>query len=175
MTVGTGTAAQGLFQGPSLETESCGAGSESWSCLLSPSPSLPADHPGVVAEVGPGCRCGCVVHVGVAKPGRILATSTVSCPGRTLWLVQVNLCMQLLAPSDTAATRGYGLWCPVRAIPLTFQQSLFFIEFPVPCLSKLQIVERRNRMFFPFKKLILLPLRFAARGGAPGPYPPPSN
>jgi len=101
-----GTAAQGLFQGPSLQTESCGAGSESWSCLLSPSPSLPADQPGVVAEVGPGCRCGCVMHVGFAKPGRILATSTVSCPGRTFWLVQVNLCMHRATQRHVATACG---------------------------------------------------------------------
>ena len=94
----TNVETQGLLQGASLQTESCGEGTESWSCLLSPSSSLPADHPGVVAEVGAGCRCGCVVHVGVAKPGRILATSTVSCPGRTFWLVQVNVSMQLFAP-----------------------------------------------------------------------------
>jgi hypothetical protein len=85
----TVTEMQWLFQGPSLQSERCGDGAESWGCLLSPSSSLPVDHPGVVAEVGPACRCGCVVHLGVAKPRRILATSTASCPGRTFWLIQV--------------------------------------------------------------------------------------
>ncbi|KAJ9591191.1 hypothetical protein L9F63_002262, partial [Diploptera punctata] len=77
-------------EGPSLESESCGLGTESWGCLLSPSASLPVDNPDVIAEVGPGCRCGCVVHLGVAKPRRLLATSTVSCPGRTFWLIQAD-------------------------------------------------------------------------------------
>ncbi|PNF30742.1 hypothetical protein B7P43_G06106, partial [Cryptotermes secundus] len=77
-------------EGPSLQSESCRDGTESWGCLLSPSSSLPVDHPGVVAEVGPGCRCGCVVHLSVAKPRRILATSTASCPGRTFWLIQAD-------------------------------------------------------------------------------------
>ncbi|XP_069681082.1 uncharacterized protein gogo [Periplaneta americana] len=75
-------------EGASLETEPCGT--EAWGCLLAPSASLPADHPEVVAEVGPGCRCGCVVHLGRAKPRRILATSTASCPGRTFWLIQAD-------------------------------------------------------------------------------------
>lgn len=90
----TTTEVRELLQGPSLQSEHCGEGTESWGCLLSPSSSLPADHPGVVAEVGPGCRCGCVVHLGVAKPRRILATSTASCPGRTFWLIQASPLMQ---------------------------------------------------------------------------------
>jgi hypothetical protein len=89
------TGVREIFQGPSLQSEQCGDGTASWGCLLSPSSSLPVDHPGVVAEVGPGCRCGCVVHLGAAKPRRILATSTASCPGRTFWLIQVSLLIQI--------------------------------------------------------------------------------
>lgn len=95
----TVTEVRELFQGPSLQSEPCRDGTESWGCLLSPSSSLSVDHPGVVAEVGPGCRCGCVVHLGVAKPRRILATSTASCPGRTFWLIQVSLLIWLPTPA----------------------------------------------------------------------------
>ncbi|EDS38402.1 conserved hypothetical protein [Culex quinquefasciatus] len=39
-------------------------------------------------EVGPACRCGCVIHLGAVKPKRIVASSSESCPERSLWLVQ---------------------------------------------------------------------------------------
>lgn len=52
---------------------------------------VPADRPEVKAEIGPGCRCGCVVHLGQSKPRRLVATSSQSCPGRTFWLIQVNI------------------------------------------------------------------------------------
>lgn len=50
---------------------------------------LPADRPEVKAEIGPGCRCGCIVHLSLAKRRRLIASSAESCPGRTFWLVQV--------------------------------------------------------------------------------------
>ncbi|XP_068082960.1 uncharacterized protein gogo [Anabrus simplex] len=79
-------------EGPSLETQHCGVGTGTWDCPR----SVPeddqevADRPEVQAEVGPGCRCGCVVHLGFAKPRRLVATSSKSCPGRTFWLIQAN-------------------------------------------------------------------------------------
>ncbi|KAM8707766.1 hypothetical protein ACLKA7_014839 [Drosophila subpalustris] len=41
-------------------------------------------------EIGPGCRCGCIVHLGSSKPKRIIAGETQSCPGRSFWLIQVD-------------------------------------------------------------------------------------
>ncbi|KAI4458479.1 spermadhesin cub domain superfamily [Holotrichia oblita] len=49
-----------------------------------------AEIPEVQAEIGPYCRCGCVVHLGHAKPKRLLATSSQSCPGRTFWQIQAD-------------------------------------------------------------------------------------
>ncbi|ENN80669.1 hypothetical protein YQE_02910, partial [Dendroctonus ponderosae] len=51
---------------------------------------ISAEIPEIQAEVGPFCRCGCVVHLGNAKPKRLLATSSQSCPGRTFWLIQAD-------------------------------------------------------------------------------------
>lgn len=77
-----------------METEKCGSGiGKSWECLYGNGVSatdLAAEIPEVEAEVGPYCRCGCVVHLGQAKPKRLLATSSQSCPGRTFWLIQVS-------------------------------------------------------------------------------------
>lgn len=83
-------------QGPSYESERCG--NTDWDCEFSQrypmdisdeGIPLPADRPEIMAEVGPGCRCGCVVFLGEAKPRRLLATSSQSCPGRTIWVIQV--------------------------------------------------------------------------------------
>lgn len=82
-------------QGPAVETERCG-GPESgtWECLYGSGNSLtgevPADRPEVIAEIGPGCRCGCIVHLGAVKSRRLIASSSRSCPGRTFWLVQAD-------------------------------------------------------------------------------------
>lgn len=57
---------------------------------MTPGAPLPAESDSVQAEVGPGCRCGCVVHLSSAKPRRLLATSSQSCPGRTFWLVHAE-------------------------------------------------------------------------------------
>lgn len=78
-----------------METEKCGTGiGNSWECFYGngiSSNDIAAEIPEVKAEVGPFCRCGCIVHLGHAKPKRLLATSSQSCPGRTFWLIQVNL------------------------------------------------------------------------------------
>lgn len=78
-------------QGHALETERCGV-ALGWDCPFyqdSGGTDIPAERPEVKAEVGPGCRCGCVVHLGVARPRRLVASSSQSCPGRTFWLIQV--------------------------------------------------------------------------------------
>ncbi|GJQ74472.1 hypothetical protein Trydic_g21341 [Trypoxylus dichotomus] len=80
--------------GPAVETEKCGTGiGTSWECFYSSavsSTNMVAEIPEVQAEIGPYCRCGCVVHLGHAKPKRLLATSSQSCPGRTFWQVQAD-------------------------------------------------------------------------------------
>lgn len=43
----------------------------------------------VKQEIGPGCRCGCIVHLGSSKPQRMIAGAAQSCPGRSFWLLQV--------------------------------------------------------------------------------------
>lgn len=81
------------LKGPAVETEKCGnklgTGLE---CFYGNSigSEIAAEIPEIQAEVGPYCRCGCVVHLGQAKPKRLLATSSQSCPGRTFWLIQVR-------------------------------------------------------------------------------------
>ncbi|KAG5860911.1 hypothetical protein JTB14_018743 [Gonioctena quinquepunctata] len=83
-----------IQQGPAVETEKCGNGmGSSWECFYGGvgfASDVAAEIPEVQAEVGPYCRCGCVVHLGQAKPRRLLATSSQSCPGRTFWLIQVS-------------------------------------------------------------------------------------
>ncbi|RZF33561.1 hypothetical protein LSTR_LSTR008207 [Laodelphax striatellus] len=64
-------------QGNALETEKCGV-AVSWDCLFyqdNGGPEVPADRPEVVAEVGPGCRCGCVVHLGTADKTHVVRLS----------------------------------------------------------------------------------------------------
>ncbi|XP_055634701.1 uncharacterized protein LOC129774771 isoform X2 [Toxorhynchites rutilus septentrionalis] len=79
-------------EGPSVQTERCGTQSSlnSWECMFSPVSAgiLPAEIADVNNEIGPACRCGCVIHLGLVKPKRIIASSSQSCPERSLWLVQ---------------------------------------------------------------------------------------
>lgn len=81
-----------------METERCGTGlSKSWECIdgggsaVAIGGDIAAVMPEVQEEVGLHCRCGCVVHLGLAKPKRLLAASSQSCPGRTFWLIQVGV------------------------------------------------------------------------------------
>ncbi|CAH1986331.1 unnamed protein product [Acanthoscelides obtectus] len=86
------------LKGSAVETEKCGTGlGAGWECVYGPGSSvgglvseIAAEIPEVAAEVGPFCRCGCVVHLGRARPKRLLATSAQSCPGRTFWLIQAE-------------------------------------------------------------------------------------
>lgn len=41
-----------------------------------------------MAGDGADCRCGCIVHLTIAKPRRVIAATAQSCPGRTFWLLQ---------------------------------------------------------------------------------------
>ncbi|XP_063909126.1 uncharacterized protein LOC135126861 isoform X3 [Zophobas morio] len=81
-------------EGKAVETEKCGKNmGNNWECFYGNSVSagdIAAEMPEIQAEVGPYCRCGCVVHLGQAKPKRLLATSSQSCPGRTFWLIQAD-------------------------------------------------------------------------------------
>ncbi|XP_020713274.1 uncharacterized protein LOC101454037 isoform X2 [Ceratitis capitata] len=80
-------------EGPSVETEKCGkAVADTWDCIYESSGATftAANRTEVSQEIGPGCRCGCIVHLGSSKPKRILAGATQSCPGRSFWLIQVD-------------------------------------------------------------------------------------
>ncbi|XP_063702642.1 uncharacterized protein LOC134832514 [Culicoides brevitarsis] len=80
-------------EGPSVETEVCygSKNQDSWECLYGEYDKvLPADRTDVMAEIGPACRCGCIIHVGAVKPKRVVASSAQACPGRTFWLIQAE-------------------------------------------------------------------------------------
>ncbi|XP_036326981.1 uncharacterized protein LOC118739644 isoform X2 [Rhagoletis pomonella] len=80
-------------EGPSVETEKCGkAIADTWDCIYESSGATftAANRTEVSQEIGPGCRCGCIVHLGSSKSKRILAGATQSCPGRSFWLIQVD-------------------------------------------------------------------------------------
>ncbi|XP_052755602.1 uncharacterized protein LOC113511408 isoform X1 [Galleria mellonella] len=51
-------------------------------------PTWAGDSPTVVTEVGPRCRCGCVLHL--APAARLLAGSARACPARSFWLLQAE-------------------------------------------------------------------------------------
>lgn len=77
-----------------VETEKCGSSiGSSWECVYGnalSSGSMAMEIPEVEAEVGHYCRCGCVVHLGLTKPKRLLAASAQSCPGRNFWEIRVR-------------------------------------------------------------------------------------
>lgn len=85
-----------LFQGSAVETEECGGPiTNSWKCIYGAtgsffSPLVPAERPEVTADIGSDCRCGCIIHLTIAKPRRIIAATAQSCPGRTFWLLQAD-------------------------------------------------------------------------------------
>ncbi|BFF98331.1 uncharacterized protein DMAD_06516 [Drosophila madeirensis] len=80
-------------EGASVETEKCGKSiADTWDCIYETSGSTmsKSNNSEVSQEIGPGCRCGCIVHLGASKPKRIIAGATQSCPGRSFWLIQVD-------------------------------------------------------------------------------------
>lgn len=100
-----------LFQGPAVQMERCGLvlteahlQNISSDCLYGSlglaTGEIPADRPEVVAEIGPGCRCGCIVHLSNEKPRRLIASSSKSCPGRTFWLIQADNSHQIRMKLD---------------------------------------------------------------------------
>jgi len=81
------------LQGPSVETQKCGKSiADTWDCIYETSGTVitKENSTEVSQEIGPGCRCGCIVHLGSSKPKRIIAGATQSCPGRSFWLIQVQ-------------------------------------------------------------------------------------
>lgn len=106
------------MQGDAVETRQCGGPvSGTWECMYgnngygstggggSPANTaivgqLPVDRPEVRAEIGPGCRCGCIVHLSVAKSRRLIASSAESCPGRTFWLIQADATQRIAFSVD---------------------------------------------------------------------------
>ncbi|XP_073838564.1 thrombospondin-1 like protein golden goal [Musca autumnalis] len=79
-------------EGPSVQTEKCGQSvADTWDCIYeSAGTGNKQNRTDVSQEIGPGCRCGCIVHLGASKPKRIIAGATQSCPGRSFWLLQVD-------------------------------------------------------------------------------------
>lgn len=76
-----------------MQTEKCNKSiADTWDCIYETSGNIltKSNVTEVNQEIGPGCRCGCIVHLGASKPKRIIAGATQSCPGRSFWLVQVN-------------------------------------------------------------------------------------
>lgn len=83
-----------LWQGSAVETEQCG-GTNNWDCIYGATgsflePDQPAERPGIIADIGADCRCGCIIHLTMSKPRRIIAATPESCPGRTFWLLQAE-------------------------------------------------------------------------------------
>lgn len=74
-----------------VETEKCDNGG--WECGngITIGGDVAADVPDAEAEVSHFCRCGCVVHLGLSKPKRVLAVSSQTCPGRNFWEIRVSL------------------------------------------------------------------------------------
>ncbi|EDW70471.2 uncharacterized protein gogo [Drosophila virilis] len=80
-------------EGQSVQTEKCNKSiADTWDCIYETSGSIltKSNVTEVHQEIGPGCRCGCIVHLGSSKPKRIIAGATQSCPGRSFWLIQVD-------------------------------------------------------------------------------------
>lgn len=61
---------------------------------------VPADRPEVAAEIGPGCRCGCIVHLSPEKTRRLIASSSKTCPGRSFWLIKADDSHQIRVKID---------------------------------------------------------------------------
>ncbi|KAH8371207.1 hypothetical protein KR093_006540 [Drosophila rubida] len=80
-------------EGPSVQTEKCNKSiADTWDCIYETSGNMltKSNVTELNQEIGPGCRCGCIVHLGSSKPKRIIAGATQSCPGRSFWLIQVD-------------------------------------------------------------------------------------
>uniref|UniRef100_A0A182JMH3 CUB domain-containing protein n=1 Tax=Anopheles atroparvus TaxID=41427 RepID=A0A182JMH3_ANOAO len=105
--------------GASVQTERCGLESsgDSWECMFSPAIgniNLPLEIEDVNTEIGPGCRCGCVIHLGMVKPKRLLGSSSHSCPDRSLWLIKGDQGCHIRMAIDFHKFPCDGQWLKVR-------------------------------------------------------------
>ncbi|XP_053681200.1 uncharacterized protein LOC128732063 [Anopheles nili] len=106
-------------EGPSVQTERCGldTSGDSWECMFSPAIggiNLPLEIEDVNTEIGPGCRCGCVIHMGMVKPKRLLGSSSYSCPDRSLWLIKGDDGCRLRMSIDFHKFPCDGQWLKIR-------------------------------------------------------------
>uniref|UniRef100_A0AAG5D068 CUB domain-containing protein n=1 Tax=Anopheles atroparvus TaxID=41427 RepID=A0AAG5D068_ANOAO len=106
-------------EGASVQTERCGLESsgDSWECMFSPAIgniNLPLEIEDVNTEIGPGCRCGCVIHLGMVKPKRLLGSSSHSCPDRSLWLIKGDQGCHIRMAIDFHKFPCDGQWLKVR-------------------------------------------------------------
>uniref|UniRef100_A0A182R148 CUB domain-containing protein n=1 Tax=Anopheles farauti TaxID=69004 RepID=A0A182R148_9DIPT len=117
-----GSAADGDKEGvigPSVQTERCGldTSGDSWECMFSPAIggiNLPMEIEDVNTEIGPGCRCGCVIHMGMVKPKRLLGSSSHSCPDRSLWLIKGDDGCRVRMSIDFHKFPCDGQWLKIR-------------------------------------------------------------
>uniref|UniRef100_A0A182VWS0 CUB domain-containing protein n=1 Tax=Anopheles minimus TaxID=112268 RepID=A0A182VWS0_9DIPT len=105
--------------GPSVQTERCGleTSGDSWECMFSPAIggiNLPLEIEDVNTEIGPGCRCGCVIHLGMVKPKRLLGSSSHSCPDRSLWLIKGDEGCRVRMSIDFQKFPCDGQWLKIR-------------------------------------------------------------
>uniref|UniRef100_A0A182RGW2 CUB domain-containing protein n=1 Tax=Anopheles funestus TaxID=62324 RepID=A0A182RGW2_ANOFN len=108
-----------FLQGPSVQTERCGldTSGDSWECMFSPAIggiNLPLEIEDVNTEIGPGCRCGCVIHLGMVKPKRLLGSSSHSCPDRSLWLIKGDDGCRVRMSIDFQKFPCDGQWLKIR-------------------------------------------------------------
>ncbi|XP_035898122.1 uncharacterized protein LOC118505849 isoform X2 [Anopheles stephensi] len=106
-------------EGPSVQTERCGldTAGDSWECMFSPAIggiNLPLEIEDVNTEIGPGCRCGCVIHLGMVKPKRLLGSSSHSCPDRSLWLIKGDEGCRVRMSIDFQKFPCDGQWLKIR-------------------------------------------------------------
>ncbi|XP_058061477.1 uncharacterized protein LOC131211851 [Anopheles bellator] len=106
-------------EGPSVQTERCGleSSADSWECMFSPAignVNLPLEIEDVNTEIGPGCRCGCVIHLGMVKPKRLLGSSSHSCPDRSLWLIKGDDGCRIRFTVDFHKFSCDGQWLKIR-------------------------------------------------------------
>uniref|UniRef100_A0A499FTS2 CUB domain-containing protein n=1 Tax=Anopheles arabiensis TaxID=7173 RepID=A0A499FTS2_ANOAR len=106
-------------EGASVQTERCGldTAGDSWECMFSPAIggiNLPLEIEDVNTEIGPGCRCGCVIHLGMVKPKRLLGSSSHSCPDRSLWLIKGDEGCRVRMSIDFQKFPCDGQWLKIR-------------------------------------------------------------
>ncbi|ETN60326.1 hypothetical protein AND_008053 [Anopheles darlingi] len=76
--------------------------------------NLPLEIEDVNTEIGPGCRCGCVIHLGIVKPKRLLGSSSHSCPDRSIWLIKGDDGCRVRFTVDFHKFPCDGQWLKIR-------------------------------------------------------------